>query len=183
MSESNPVFNRRTDYSKQFKEKYAKTADLPMTKCLKVFFHPTIRDHIITVNEVNFPTVDSDKVHALFHNKIRDPFEEKIRDVYMTAAGRFEARRRVKVADNPNIRKSTEDSDSMPYEPSSSLWSDDEDSLYEGGQKDPLKIKKSLNKSRIRLTKSKSNKWRWKKNADPQKIKGMKANLPFSKLS
>lgn len=92
---------------------------------------------------------------ALFHDQIRDQFEYKIRNHYMDAAGRFEARRRVKVADNPNIRKSSESADSIPNEPSDSMWDSYEDSIYEGGFE--LKRKNTMNKQRLaNLRKSKN---------------------------
>lgn len=121
---------------------------------MNAFNHPTLRDHIITINEVNFPEVEPNKVKALFHNRINDQFEYKIDQVYMEAANRFEARRRVKIADtlNPNFRKSSAASSSLPSDPSSSLWSDD--SIYEGGIKDSLKHKKTMNKQRANIRKS-----------------------------
>lgn len=152
MAEQTPVFDSNLDYSKVFENEYAKKVNLPTTKCLNAFNHPTLRDHIITICEINFPFVDNTKVKALFHDRIKDQFEYKIDSHYMDAAGRFEARRRVKVADNPNLRKDSATSSSLPSDPSSSLWSDD--SIYEGGLKESLKRKKSYNQQKVNLRKT-----------------------------
>jgi hypothetical protein len=150
MEETKLIFNTSKDYAKEFKDTYAKSINLPTTKCLNSFFHPVLRDHIITVNEVSFPIVSTEKVKGLMHNRISSNFEYKMEHYYMDAAGKFQARRRHKLATNLEIEKDS--SDYVPYEPSSSIFSDD--SYYEGGVHESIRRKMSANKQKIRKAKT-----------------------------
>lgn len=109
-----------------------------------------LRDHVITVNEVCFPIVSTEKVKGLIHNKINSSFEYKIEHHYMDAAGKFQARRRHKLA--TNLELEIESSENIPYEPSSSIFSDD--SFYEGGVHESIRRKMSANKQKIRRAKT-----------------------------
>jgi hypothetical protein len=157
MSANHQVFDPAIDYAKQFENSYCKKTNMPSVKCLNTFFHPTLRDHVIQINEINFPNVDFTKVKALFHEKIRDNFDNEIYQHYFEAADKYEARRRIKVAINPDLNYSSEsevdaETDS---EDTSTYSSYDSYSFYEGGERIDLKRKKSKNKKKANFRKSK----------------------------
>jgi len=180
MEETNLLFNNKATYAKEFEAKYAKSIDLPTTKCLNAFFHPTLRDHIITVNEICFPLVESTNVKGLFHNKISDEFEDKISQHYMDAAGKFQARRRFKIATNPELQLESASSDYVPFEPSSSIFSDS--SYYEGGVEESMRMKLNMNKLNIKRTKTRIKKEKDKPNrqAINKDNKTIKGKLDFN---
>ena len=83
MAETFPVLNTKIDYEKEFLKQYSKDFEAPSTKCLKAFFLPTLRDHVITINEISFPKFKAEQVTTLFHDRQSNGFEDKIRNKYI----------------------------------------------------------------------------------------------------
>ena len=183
MSEYFSSFDLSDNYAQKFIGKYAKKVKLPTTKLINAFFHPTLRDHIITLNQILFPEVESCSVAGLIHDKIRGEFESKIQNHYMNAAKKFEAKRRVKQLKNVKIqnKKSTQRFKSSSSDETYSLyWSENfSESDYEGGAKEQLSNKTINDKNQVNFRTSK--KLKSKSNSiDPIKIKG---NYPKNIIS
>ena len=176
MSECFGPFDPNTNYAKQFIEKYSKTLELPMTKLINAFFHPTLRDHIITLNEVKFPDIDWSKVKGLIPDKNRNEFEVKIKNQYMSAAEKYEAKRKVKQTRNLNIHNKKKTEKLPSSDDTYSLnWSENfSESSYEGGEEEHLDRKKTLNRKQIRLRSSKS----LKPNVTPKDIMKIVGDYP-----
>ena len=174
MAEAFPVLNTKTDYEKEFLKQYSKDFEAPSTKCLKAFFHPTLRDHVITINEVNFPKVKAEQVTTLFHNRQSDGFENKIRNKYIDSVSHLIVKRRKKLNQNVTFRNRSED-ESFPSEPDSSEW-EGSDSNFEGGQNEKPRTRNSF-KSKPKPNPNKEQKRKVNINNqiiinDPPKLKG-----------
>lgn len=69
-----------------------------------MLFHPTLRDHIVTLNEIKFPKIANKDVETVIHDRMTADFENKIRDFYLERAQMKEARRRKKIARHITLR-------------------------------------------------------------------------------
>ena len=174
MSEAFPVLNTKIDYEKQYLSDYSKNIEFPSTRCLNAFFHPSLRDHVITINEVNFPKIKADQISAMFHNRQSADFENKMRSKYEQSVSHLIVKRRKKLGNNLAYRDKSEE-ESFPDEPSSSEW-EESDSDFEGGQKEKLKKRNSIKSKHDKKHKPKTTRRTNKKNQivinDPPKLKG-----------
>ena len=142
---------------------------MPDFTCLKTVFHPTLKDHVITLNEIKFPKVLNSHVDTLIHNRMIDGFEEKIRRQYMEEAARMEIRRRTRLSKHTTLRIKNPTEDSLPEEPATEEWSQILDESYEGGAKEGTKKEKfKLKVPKKRFTVIRDNEIRI---ANPPKIK------------
>ena len=80
MSHTYPVSNSNSSIKKEFLNEHSKNFEIPTARWIKAFFHPTLRDHVITINEINFPRVKSDEVIAMFHNYQAKDFKKIIKN-------------------------------------------------------------------------------------------------------
>ena len=153
MSEYFSSFDLNDNYAQKFIDKYAKKVKLPTTKLINAFFHPTLRDHIITLNQILFPETESCSVVGLIHDKIRGEFESKIQNHYMNAAEKFEAKRRVKQLKNVKIqnKKRTERFKSSSSDETLSLyWAENfSETSYEGGRKEKVGNKRNIKRNQV----------------------------------
>ena len=109
MSETFPVLNTKIDYEKEFLDKYSKDFDFPSARWLNAFFHPSLRDHVITINEVNFPQVEAEQITSLFHHRQSDDFEEMMRNKYESSVSNFIVKRGKRQFKNISFSTSSED--------------------------------------------------------------------------
>ena len=129
MSETFPVLDTKIDYEKEFLDKYSKDFDFPSARWLNAFFHPSLRDHVITINEVNFPQVEAEQITSLFHHRQSDHFEEKMRNKYESSVSNFVAKRGKRQF--KNIISASSDDESLSGENESSESDSDSFSDFE----------------------------------------------------
>ena len=136
MSETFPVLNTNIDYEKEFLDKYSRRFEFPSARCLNAFFHPTLRDCVITINEIKFPKVKADQVICLFHDLQSENFENKMKNKYVDSVSHLIVIRRNKLGTNLLFKKEeNENNESTPKEPNTSEFFESSSS-YEGGQEE-----------------------------------------------
>ena len=174
MSEAFPVLNTKIDYEKQFLSDYSKDIEFPSARCLNAFFHPSLKDHVITINEIKFPKIKSGQAVAMFHNRQSADFENKMRSKYEESVSHLIVKRRKKLGNNLAYRNKSEE-ESFPDEPDSSQW-EESDSDFEGGQKEKLQKRNSAKSKQKTKQRPKPAKRMNKRNqivvSDPPKLKG-----------
>lgn len=82
MSEYFTGIDPKVNYDEKFKDKFAKVADMPQSRCINAFLHPEYPKVIVSVNKVVFPKAEKDNITALMGGQAANNvynFEEDIR--------------------------------------------------------------------------------------------------------
>jgi hypothetical protein len=148
MSDSNPVLSSKTNYTREFENRYARTFEVPTSVIKQCTFHPTLLDHLVVISEIHCPRVSTENIKVLKHNFMDDDdFASQITDRYMKEAERQVAKRGNKLTRTMTFHKDVGESNSMPEEPSSQEWEYSESILNEGGAETLQKKLDNLKKS------------------------------------
>ena len=121
----------------------------PTFSWIDAFFHPVLRDHVITINKIEIPKIKTHQVTALFHKRQASRFERKIGSNWKTERDSGTGRKKMEIS-RVNSFKGNQGDHSVSEFSEAELSSSQDD--FEGGT---IEVKGGIRerKDRIRVSK------------------------------
>ncbi|CAI2364011.1 unnamed protein product [Moneuplotes crassus] len=70
------MFDKNTDYTARFIQRHSKTCQFPSSSYLSCQFHPSLKDHLVTLSKVNCPSTSKFNYSVLEPHASQDPIAE-----------------------------------------------------------------------------------------------------------
>lgn len=120
-----PVLDPNVKYADEYLKTYGRNVSIPQIDCKEAFFHPTLTDHIITINQINCDSIPPEDIQALMHDRVSGDFHSMIENTYLGKANGPNAAKKIKMAHTSTFRKESDDGNSMPEEPATQIFDEE----------------------------------------------------------